>query len=240
MLLTYVDETHDNVYFVNALVVTPDVLQDLSAEIRNLNMIISEHYECSPNIEFHGYELFHGVGQWAFLKGQYEAQKFIYLTFLSILANHNVEIYIKGIEIKGFENIYGNQRHIIHNAAMTWNLEKVQDKAESLNTYALVIADDVNSHSDYYRANLRYHQQNPTFGWRPVILDRIIDTLHFAPSEESLMIQTIDMISFAHIRSRSIVESLLLDEFQKQLWKVVTDSQRIKYEGIWNPPVRTS
>ena len=238
MLLTYVDETQDSVYFVNALVIEPKVIPDLSEEIRKLKQRISFRYQCSPEIEFHGYELFHGEGEWAFLAGQYEVQKSIYLEFLNIIINYDLGIYIKGIEMAGFEIIYGKQRHIIHNAALTWNLEKIQEKAQILGTFALVIADEVNSHSDYYRANLRYHQQNPTFGWRPVVLDRIIDTMHFAPSEESLMIQAIDMISFAHIRSRSIVENPDLEAFQNQLWKVLADSQKIKYLGVWIPPIK--
>jgi hypothetical protein len=67
-------------------------------------------------------------------------------------------------------------------------------------------------------------------------LDRIVDTLHFAPSRESLMIQVIDMISYAHLRSRSTASHPKLDEFQKEMWQVVRDSGKIGYLGIWYPP----
>jgi hypothetical protein len=236
MLLTYVDETKDSAYFVNALVIEPPEVPILSEAINKFKHAIMSKYGISDDIEFHGYEIFHGEKQWHFINGDYDAQKLIYLEFLKLVISHNVEIYIKGIEVEGFEKVYGTQRHIIHNAAMTWNLEKVQRRAQDKDSHALVIADEVNSHTDYYRAYLRYHQQNPTFGWQSIILDRIVDTLHFAPSRESLMIQVIDMISYAHLRSRSTASHPKLDEFQKEMWRVVRDSGKIGYLGIWYPP----
>jgi hypothetical protein len=240
MLLTYVDETKDDAYFVNALVIEPSEVPILSEAINRFKLLITSRYGISDDIEFHGYEIFHGKKQWHFINGDYAAQKSIYLEFLKLVISHTVEIYIKGIEVDGFEKVYGNQRHIIHNAAMTWNLEKVQKRALEKGSYALVISDEVNSHTDYYRAYLRYHQQNPTFGWQSIVLDRIVDTLHFAPSRESLMIQAIDMISYAHLRSRCVVNNPELSEFQKEMWGVIRDSGKVAYFGIWHPPDKTS
>ena len=105
-----------------------------------------------------------------------------------------------------------------------------------MGSYALVIADEIDSHKDYYRAYLRYHQQNPTFGWQSIVLDRIMDTLHFVPSRESLIIQAVDMISYAHLRLRCSVKHPELDEFQKEMWCVIRDSGKIAYLGVWHPP----
>ena len=69
MLLTYVDETKDAAYFVNALVIEPSEVPILSEAINKFKLAIMSEYRISDDIEFHGYEIFHGGKQWHFING---------------------------------------------------------------------------------------------------------------------------------------------------------------------------
>ena len=80
MLLTYVDETKDSAYFVNALVIELSEVPILSEAINKFKLAIMSEYRISDGIEFHGYEIFHGEKQWHFIHGDYAAQKLIYLS----------------------------------------------------------------------------------------------------------------------------------------------------------------
>jgi hypothetical protein len=116
-------------YFVNSLAVAHASIPELCQEIDELKKRIASIYGASAQIEFHGYEVFYSEKEGYFINGDYEAQKSIYVKFLKLVMKHEIEIYIKGTEFGGFTRIYWEEHHVIHNAAITWNLEKVQKRA---------------------------------------------------------------------------------------------------------------
>lgn len=200
MLLAYIDESSDGrVYFVNTMLVKDTDLISLGKSIDSLRVEIAREYSLNENIEFHGYDILNGVNEWRSLKKNYAAQMDIYNRIMDCILAHDIRIYIKGIRIKSFVKSYGAQESTMHNAALTWNLEKVQNRARASDDIALVIADEVGASSSFYRANLRFHQKFKTFGWEAVVLDRIADTIHFAPSRESSFIQAVDILAHAVI-----------------------------------------
>jgi len=69
-----------------------------------------------------------------------------------------------------------------------------------------VIADDVDEPAKH-RADLSAYRTQGTKGYRSQLLDRIVDTLHFAPSHSSRLVQAADMLAFMYRRLETHTES---------------------------------
>ena len=67
--------------------------------------------------------------------------------------------------------------------------------ATSLGDYVLVIADEVDGQARHH-ADLSSYREVGTTGYRHRKLTRIVDTLHFAPSHASRLVQAADVITF--------------------------------------------
>jgi Protein of unknown function (DUF3800) len=232
--LAYLDESSDDAYFVNALLIQEKDLIPLSNALQDFRYSVVNTYNLDSDIEFHGYDLFNSYGDWAPLKSDYETIKKIFLEFLEVLLAFDVDLYIKGVAKDNFNRRYPDHtRQDIHNAAMLWCLEKVQKTLSVSDELALVIADQEHEGESFYRKNVRFFQTNPTFGWQPQILNRIVDTIHFAPSNESIMIQAIDMVSYANIQIRKKVADPRLQVFHQVLNAKIHHSGRMSYYGVW-------
>lgn len=234
MLLAYIDESSNDLeYFVTSLLIKDTELLNLGNSINSLRKDISQEYQLNKNIEFHGFDILNGINDWRSLKQNYVAQIDIYNRVMRCILAHDVRIYVKGIEIASFSRKYGLDKKIMHNAALIWNLEKIQNKARQSDDAVLAIADEVGKASSFYRANLRFHQEFETFGWEPAVLDRIADTIHFAPSKESSLIQAVDMIAYAILRTRRQDAHPGLITFHAGLKEILTTSAKLKYYNIW-------
>ena len=66
-------------------------------------------------------------------------------------------------------------------------LERVDEYVTSVGEYALVIADEVDAQAKH-RADLSTYREVGTLGYRHRKLTRIVDTLHFAPSNASRLV----------------------------------------------------
>jgi len=86
-------------------------------------------------------------------------------------------------------------------------LERVDECATGLGDYALVIADEVDGQARH-RADLSSYREVGTTGYRHRKLTRIVDTLHFAPSHASRLVQAADVITFLYRRSRALLVSV--------------------------------
>ncbi|MGH3544955.1 MAG: DUF3800 domain-containing protein [Mycobacteriales bacterium] len=78
-------------------------------------------------------------------------------------------------------------------------LERVDECVTSLGDYTLVIADEVDGQARH-RADLSSYREVGTAGYRHRKLARIVDTLHFAPSRASRLVQAADVIAFLYRR----------------------------------------
>lgn len=58
-----------------------------------------------------------------------------------------------------------------------------------------MIADEVDG-QDGYRRDLWQYQQTRTWGYRGRQITRVVDTIHFAPSTSSRLVQAADLIAY--------------------------------------------
>jgi hypothetical protein len=149
----------------------------------------------------HGHALFHGIEDWARTAGMPRARIGIYHKALAAIADCAPEICIRGVDIPGLNQRYGSPDHP-HSVVLQHLLERIDERAEELDERVLVIADDIDAPNDH-RRNLRHFQRHSTPGYKSRQLTRIVDTMHFAPSRASRLLQAVDLVAYLHYRITS-------------------------------------
>lgn len=204
MLLGYVDETYnDNFYYMAALLCPDEVALDLAGALDFVVAKASRDYEyIAPDAELHGYELFHGKGNWRALGRMPRALISIYHQTLAAIGGFPVHIIIRGLDRRRLAARYPTHANP-HSIVLSHLLERIDEHANRLGCRALVIADEIAPEDQWqYRDDLRFYRQSGTYGYRGHRLTQIIDTIHFAPSKASRLIQAVDMVAFLARRIR--------------------------------------
>lgn len=232
MLRTYIDESASNdVYYVASLTIPDESVQNLEHEIRLLQTKIGEIYKLPPNLELHGYEIWHGEGVWSEIS--LEDRKEIIKYILKVILELDVRIAIKGVRINHFQSKYGKERRTIHNAALVWNLEKVQYHANRVSRRFSLIADESGPNDTYYRDQVNTFKNFETFGWDPETFTNLEGDLKFVSSEMSCGLQAVDVIAYIYQRSNQEVKHPQLKVFQRELVDKLYSSKKLIYLGIW-------
>lgn len=202
MLLAYVDESYDrDRYWIAALMCTDECVVKLTEALDDVVTWASSSYGIDPDAELHGHALFHGQEDWAPTAGMPRARIGVYHKALAAIATSAPEICIRGVDIPALNRRYGSPDHP-HSVVLQHVLENVDKRAESRNERVLVIADDIDAPNDH-RRNLRHFQRQSTPGYQSRKLTRIVDTMHFAPSRASRLLQAVDLVAFLHYRISS-------------------------------------
>jgi len=109
----------------------------------------------------------------------------------------------------------------------------VDEYVTDVGEYALVIADEVDAQAKH-RADLSTYREVGTLGYRHRKLTRIMDTLHFAPSNASRLVQAADVIAFLYRRVFACQES---DERSRKaklaMWNRLLP--RVQHQRCWFP-----
>src|SRR6266508_3129053 len=120
-----------------------------------------------------------------------------------------------------------------HSVVLQHLLERVDECVTTLGEYALVIADEVDGQAKH-RTDLSSYRDVGTTGYRRRRLTRIVDTLHFAPSHASRLVQAADVIAFLYRRGFTHRET---DERSRKtkvsMWKRL--EPRVHHELCWFP-----
>lgn len=235
MLLTYLDESYTKErYFIAGLLV-PD------AEARSLTIALDkivedtswDHGGVHLTAELHGYDLVAGKGDWERLAPKVRVRIGVYNKALQAIADHDVKIIIRSVDIVGLDVRHPNGHDHPHGIVMTHLVERVDEYAASVGAYALLIADEVDGQVGY-RRDLWNYQRSATWGWRSRKITRVVDTLHFAPSTASRLVQAADLIAYLARRVGAHVET---DPRAKQanaaLWARL--EPKIIHNGCWWP-----
>jgi hypothetical protein len=139
-----------------------------------------------------------------------------------------------GIELHGHEIFHASGAwDPPHSVVLQHLLERVDECVTGAGEYALVIADEVDGQAKH-RADLMSYQDVGTAGYRHRKLTRIVDTLHFAPSDASRLVQAADVITFLYRRVYTHSET---DERSRKakvaMWKRL--EPRVYHELCWFP-----
>ncbi|MFG2076999.1 DUF3800 domain-containing protein [Nonomuraea maritima] len=234
VLLSYVDESYSSDrYYMAALLVPDDQAIPLTRALDEVVLKAWNSYgRIQRDAELHGTDLLHGKKDWEPLHGLVRARIGVFNDAFQAIAEHDVAIIIRGMDSKRQRARYATP-YPPHQVVLSHLLERIHDHAAERDEYALIIADEGGQQGEY-RKDLRDYQTTGTGGWRDRKLERIVDTLHFAPSHASRLIQAADLVAFLHRRIQTGEDkNEQARRASESLWERI--KKRIVHEQCWYP-----
>lgn len=233
MLLAYLDESYDKLYYLIAAVTVPgDEVASLTQALDDVAADAAARFGAiQEDGELHGAEIVGGRGGWG--KVALEDRLDVYRSALDAIARHEVGILCHSMDRVAQQKLYGSRTSHPHPWVLSFLVEAVDRYAAVAQTPVLLIADDVDD-SDLYRSQVRHYQQHNTGGWKPRKLTQVVDTLHFAPSNVSRLLQAADLVAFVMRRVLSKCDTdprgkAAMDDLWDRIWP------RNKHWGVWIP-----
>ncbi|MEV4212535.1 DUF3800 domain-containing protein [Micromonospora sp. NPDC049662] len=204
VLLAYVDESFtDSWYWIGALVVPERVAIPLTTALDSVMADAAKVHGVPVDAELHGYDMFHGRRAWQAVPPRVRIA--IYNAALKAIGAHDVTIILRGVDRHGLRQRYPHPK-APHEVVLSHLLERVDAYAAKEEQLALVIADEVDNPARH-RADLTRYRVDGTGGYRSRQINRIVDTLHFAASHSSRLVQAVDLITFLHRRMATVAEA---------------------------------
>lgn len=238
MLLAYVDESYSRDHYYLAALLCPDhqALSPSAALDEVITTAASQWAGISADAELHGYDIFQGVQDWESLQKMPRARIGIYHQALAAIARHDVRVIIEGI--RPASKLHSRDPHSV---LMGWILERIDEYAYRTNDLALVIADEPGQRDQQgqCRADLGYYRSAGTGGWKSRKITRVVDTLHFAPSESSRLVQASDLAAFLfhRIATKSATEDPRAVRANQRLWALLADAGIVLNVHVWQPGI---
>lgn len=208
MLLAYADESYTKQrYYVAAVVVDGDQIGSLT---KAMDQIVREtafdHGRIKLDSELHAYDLISGINAWEGLDQKVRARISVYKRVLDAIVAHGALIISRGVDIPRLDARHPGGHDHPHSVVLTFLIEELDRLAANKQDHALLIADEV-SGQDGYRRDLWNYQQSSTWGYMSRRITRVVDTIHFAPSHASRLVQAADMVAFLIRRRETVTET---------------------------------
>lgn len=234
VLLAYVDESYDDRWYAMAALITggPAAVA-LTTDLDKVAAAAAAAYGLSTDVELHGYEIFHASGAWADVPVR--ARVGVFDDVIEAVAALDVRVIARSMDIVG-QKVRYSQCDPPHSVVLQHLLERINDYAISCGEHAIVIADEVDGQAAH-RADLSRYREFGTPGYRNRKLTRIVDTLHFAPSHASRLVQAADVITFLY--RRAFMHKEPNEQARKAkiaMWRRL--EPRVEHELCWFPAVK--
>ncbi|MBB5870406.1 hypothetical protein F4553_003785 [Allocatelliglobosispora scoriae] len=219
MFLAYVDESYTkgkSWYYLAALLIPDRQAVSLTEALDEVVSVAAASYGVSGEAELHGHEVFHGKGAWSAIpREQVRVRISIFARVFRAIVDHDVSIVLRGVNGEQLQERY---RHPMdpHSIVLSHTLERINHISATADEFALVISDEV-PEAARHRADLS--------SYRAASLSQIVDTLHFAPSSSSRLLQAADMVIFMHQRmERYTTDDSRALRVNKSLWDILAPS----------------
>ncbi|MFD7517953.1 DUF3800 domain-containing protein [Streptomyces niveus] len=245
MLLTYVDESYDNdCYWMVALLVPEGDLRSLHRALDSIVAKAADHYPVDRHAELHGHALVQAKDDWHRMnnkgRNMIRARIGVYGDAMKAIGAHDVRVIVRGLDLRAYR---ANRPQVAdagpgdwpppHEVVLRHLLEQVCDHVQVREQLALVIADEIDG-ADDHRRHFRDYQLDGTGGSISTTLPSLVDTIHFAPSKASRLLQAADLIAYLH---RRLVSGQDGDprarKANETLWSFV--APRVAHQHCWAP-----
>ncbi len=187
----------------------------------------------SDEAELHAHDIFAGKRDWQKLAPMIRARIGVYDKALQAIAEHDVTVIIRSVDVRRLARRYPGGHDHPHSIVLTHLIERVDEYVASRGENTILIADEVAA-QDSYRRDLWHYQRRETWGYRARKIERVLDTIHFAPSSSSRLVQAADLIAFLARRIETHTET---DERARKanegLWARIRPS--IHHNHCWYP-----
>lgn len=234
VLLTYLDESYDKgEYWMTGLCCPSDSILKLEVELDDVVDNAARDYGVSEDAELHGNAIVHGKDDWAPMAKLVRARIGVYSDALdAIAAAPGVQVFQCGLDIERHRARYANPWHP-HSVVLSNVLQRVDGYAKAMDLPVLTIADEVGDH-DVHRADVWSYRRVGTISYFHGRLTNIADTLHFAPSKHSRLLQAADLVSYLHYRiRRTPISDSRAVRANDELWDKVKSLRR--HPHFWKP-----
>jgi hypothetical protein len=237
VLVAYLDESHSRSFFCFAAVIAgAEAIRSLSAQLDELMAGAARDFGIAPGAEIHGYPMFHGKGDWQVLGDR--ARAWVFERVIDAIVAADVTLVLRGTDsarLQERQKLRGYpDRHTREQVCFQHVLERIDQVAESQGTYALVISDERDDR-ETHRAHFEEFRQRGTPGdYMTTKLERLLDTVYFAPSHPSRLLQAADVLAFTYHRwnTQRIVDPREL-EVMARIRSKVMGSGRLHKPGNW-------
>ncbi|MCX5561113.1 DUF3800 domain-containing protein [Streptomyces sp. NBC_00038] len=235
MLLTYVDESHSRgLYFLAALLCPDAEANSLAEALDEVVLTAGDDFGgIRAETELHGYDIFQGKNAWERLASKPRARIGIYNNALQAIADHDVKIIVSGVDLARLKRRYGSGHDHPHSIVLTHLLERVDEYAVRHDERALIIADECDG-QEQYRRELRHYRTFGTWGYKARKITTVVDTMHFASSEASRLLQAADLVAFLYHRIQSGADTdARAKRANERLWARV--EHKVVHQRTWWP-----
>lgn len=210
VLLCFVDESNQNHFHGFAgLMADEGATKAITDSLNRIMRQIAVDWAIPATTELHGHPIFHNKEAWKHVPTRVRVGIF-HKVFEAIVAE-DVVILLRWVNAIRLTDRQARNDYPVkfppEQVCFQHILQRAQEVAVARDTYALIIADD-RSDRDRHRERFATYQTQGTPGvYMHTNLDRLLDTVHFAPSHRSRMLQATDMLAFIYRRFHTVTES---------------------------------
>lgn len=203
LVLAYVDESYTaDHFYLGAVVVDGHAAGLIESGLDAIMRDYDGRFGLTSGTELHGNPLFQGKDEWRDVPTRVRIN--VYERAMEVVGSSGAAVLLRGMNVRRQRERYVDP-HPPHEVVLGHLLERVDDFALSAASHALVLADEVHTH-ERHRTNFRHFRTGGTPGYRSTRLRQLIDTIHFAPSNHSRLLQAADLVTYIHRRRCTHVE----------------------------------
>jgi len=193
-------------------------------------------YGVPDSAEIHGHPIFHGKEDWKDVPTR--ARINVFNRVLEAITDADVTILLRGVHADRLRARQARENYPVNfppeQVCFQHILQRADQVARQNRTYALMIADD-RSDRDRHRERFATYQTMGTPGaYMRSTLSHLLDTVHFAPSHRSRMLQAADILAFTYRRRMTVAESdPRAERIMDRHWTRITNCGKVYDRGTW-------
>jgi hypothetical protein len=237
MLLCFVDESNRKDFHGFAGVIADEhATKSLTLALNSIMQQAAVDYGIQEKAEIHGYPLFHGVEDWRGVGAR--ARVSVFEKVIDTILRQDVTILLRAISESRLKARQAGENYPVQfppeQVCFQHILQRVDRVAKRKDTHALMIADERGDRERHRDRFATYQTQGTPGVYMHTKLNRLLDTVHFAPSHHSRMLQAADMLAFTYRRHETVKESdPRAQTVMDRLWNKVLDSNKVFECGSW-------
>jgi hypothetical protein len=237
VLLCYVDESTQGRFHGFAAVLAYDhATKRLTGSLNQIMDQASVDYGILRTTEIHAHPMFHGQQAWK--EVGVRARVALFYKIVDAIVSEDVTILLRSVDQVRLERRQARESYPVdfppEQVCFQHILQRADRIAQGRDTHCLIIADN-RSDRERHREHFATYQIEGTPGvYMRTKLSRLLDTVHFAPSHQSRMLQAADVLAFIYRRHHTVTESDQRSEVaMSKLWNDIWNSGKVHDIGSW-------
>jgi hypothetical protein len=237
VLLAFVDESDRGDFRCFAAVVANEIAtKELTDRLNAIVRQASVDFGVPTTSEIHGHPLFHGKDDWKGVGPRARAR--VHEKVVDAILDTDVSILLRSVSEERLRRRQERNNYRVRFPAeqvcFQHILQRVNRLAECQETYALVIADERGDRERHRERFATYQTEGTPGVYMHTTLGSLLDTVHFAPSHRSRMLQAADILAFTYRRHQTVTETdPRAQQIMDRMWSKLTCSGKLFEPGQW-------